>query len=96
MNIRKRLHLILSYLEAQQAGIFLSSLPQEMQADIAKRIATMDSTSPEVISEIEAVLERKLSSTVTQDYTETGGVDAVVEVLNGVDQSNRENDSRCT
>ncbi len=47
----------------------------------------MDSTSPEVISEIEAVLERKLSSTVTQDYTETGGVDAVVEVLNGVDRT---------
>ena len=79
--------LILSYLEAEQAGIILSSLPQEMQADIAKRIATMDSTSPEVISEIEAVLERKLSSTVTQDFTETGGVDAVVQVLNGVDRA---------
>ncbi|MDV6376718.1 flagellar motor switch protein FliG [Sporosarcina sp. GW1-11] len=79
--------LILSYLEAEQAGLILSSLPQEMQADIAKRIATMESTSPEVISEIEAVLERKLSSTVTQDFTETGGVDAVVEVLNGVDRS---------
>ncbi len=79
--------LILSYLAAEQAGMILSSLPQEMQADIAKRIATMDSTSPEVISEIEAVLERKLSSTVTQDFTETGGVDAVVEVLNGVDRS---------
>ena len=79
--------LILSYLEAEQAGMILSSLPQEMQADIAKRIATMDSTSPEVISEIEAVLERKLSSTVTQDFTETGGVDAVVQVLNGVDRA---------
>ncbi|PIC87620.1 MULTISPECIES: flagellar motor switch protein FliG [unclassified Sporosarcina] len=79
--------LILSYLEAEQAGLILSQLPQETQADIAKRIATMESTSPEVISEIEAVLERKLSSTVTQDFTETGGVDAVVEVLNGVDRS---------
>lgn len=79
--------LILSYLEPEQAGMILSSLPQEMQADIAKRIATMDSTSPEVISEVEAVLERKLSSTVTQDFTETGGVDAVVEVLNGVDRA---------
>ena len=87
MNIHKQLHLILSYLEAQQAGIILSSLPQEVQADIAKRIATMDSTSPEVISEIEAVLERKLSSTVTQDFTETGGIDAVVQVLNGVDRA---------
>ncbi|WOV86122.1 flagellar motor switch protein FliG [Sporosarcina oncorhynchi] len=79
--------LILSYLDAEQAGMILSSLPQEMQADIAKRIAMMDSTSPEVISEIEAVLERKLSSTVTQDFSETGGVDAVVQVLNGVDRA---------
>ncbi len=79
--------LILSYLEAEQAGVILSSLPQEVQADIARRIATMDSTSPEVISEIESVLERKLSSTVTQDFSETGGVGAVVEVLNGVDRA---------
>lgn len=79
--------LVLSYLEPEQAGIILSSLPQEVQADIARRIATMDSTSPEVISEVESVLERKLSSTVTQDFTETGGVDAVVDVLNGVDRS---------
>lgn len=79
--------LVLSYLEPEQAGIILSSLPQEVQADIARRIATMDSTSPEVISEVESVLERKLTSTVTQDFTETGGVDAVVEVLNGVDRS---------
>ncbi|MFC5541254.1 MAG: flagellar motor switch protein FliG [Bacilli bacterium] len=78
--------LILSYLEPQQAGVILSSLPQELQADIARRIATMESTSPEVISEIESVLERKLSSTFTQDYSETGGIDAVVEVLNGVDR----------
>ncbi|MDW0109232.1 flagellar motor switch protein FliG [Sporosarcina aquimarina] len=79
--------LILSYLEAEQAGMILSSLPQEVQADIAKRIAKMESTSPEVISEIEAVLERKLSSTVTQDFSDTGGIDAVVEVLSGVDRS---------
>ncbi|TFE02756.1 flagellar motor switch protein FliG [Jeotgalibacillus salarius] len=79
--------LILSYLNPQQAGQILSSLPQDVQADIAKRIAVMDSTSPEVISEIESVLERKLSSTVQQDHTETGGIEAVVEVLNGVDRA---------
>ncbi|MGL4520965.1 MAG: flagellar motor switch protein FliG, partial [Bacilli bacterium] len=78
--------LILSYLEPVQAGQILSSLAQEMQADIAKRIAQMDSTSPEIINEIEQVLERKLSTTVTQDYTQTGGVEAIVEVLNGVDR----------
>ncbi|MFB6466637.1 flagellar motor switch protein FliG [Cytobacillus sp. Hz8] len=79
--------LILSYLDASQAGQILSELPQEMQADIARRIAVMDSTSPEIINEVEQILERKLSSTVTQDYTQTGGVEAVVEVLNGVDRS---------
>ncbi|MEQ2526481.1 flagellar motor switch protein FliG [Robertmurraya yapensis] len=79
--------LILSYLDSTQAGQILSELPQEMQADVARRIAVMDSTSPEIINEIEQILERKLSSTVTQDYTQTGGVEAVVEVLNGVDRS---------
>ncbi|MEK3886978.1 flagellar motor switch protein FliG [Bacillus sp. FSL K6-3431] len=79
--------LILSYLDPEKAGQILSELPQEAQADIAKRIAIMDSTSPEVISEVEAILERKLSATVTQDYTQTGGIEAVVEVLNGVDRA---------
>ena len=79
--------LILSYLDAAQAGQILSELPQEMQADIAKRIALMDSTSPEIINEVEQILERKLSATVTQDYTQTGGVEAVVDVLNGVDRA---------
>ncbi|MES9740843.1 flagellar motor switch protein FliG [Priestia megaterium] len=79
--------LILSYLEPPQAGQILSSLPQERQADIARRIATMGSTSPEVINEVEQILERKLSATVTQDYTQTGGLEAVVEVLNGVDRA---------
>ncbi len=79
--------LVLSYLDPTQAGQILSELPQEMQADIARRIALMDSTSPEVINEVEQILERKLSATVTQDYTQTGGVEAVVEVLNGVDRS---------
>lgn len=79
--------LVLSYLDAEQAGQVLSELPQEMQADIAKRIAVMDSTSPEIIYEVEQILERKLSTTVTQDYTQTGGIQAVVEVLNGVDRS---------
>ncbi|WML49283.1 flagellar motor switch protein FliG [Neobacillus sp. PS3-34] len=79
--------LILSYLDSAQAGQILSELPHEMQADVARRIAVMDSTSPEIINEVEQILERKLSATVTQDYTQTGGIEAVVEVLSGVDRS---------
>ncbi|MBP3952039.1 flagellar motor switch protein FliG [Bacillus suaedae] len=79
--------LILSYLESVQAGQILSALPQEVQADVAKRIALMDSTSPEIVNEVESILEQKLSSTVTQDYTDAGGIESVVEVLNSVDRS---------
>ncbi|WP_249869787.1 flagellar motor switch protein FliG [Oceanobacillus saliphilus] len=79
--------LVLSYLDPEQGGQILSSLPQEMQADVAKRIATMDSTSPEIISQVEQVLERNISASATEDYTQTGGIQAVVEVLNGVDRS---------
>ncbi|MTH52741.1 flagellar motor switch protein FliG [Bacillus mangrovi] len=79
--------LILSYLDPVQAGQILSELPQEVQADIARRIAVMDRTSPEIINEVEQILEKKLSSAFTQDYTQTGGVESVVEVLNGVDRS---------
>ncbi|WP_217585609.1 flagellar motor switch protein FliG [Lentibacillus saliphilus] len=79
--------LVLSYLDAEQAGQILSGLPEELQADIAKRIATMDSTSPDIISQVEQILERKISSSITEDYTQTGGIQSVVEVLNGVDRS---------
>ena len=56
------------------------------KADVAKRIAVMDRTSPEIIKEVERVLESKLSSLVNQDYTIIGGVDSVVEILNAVDR----------
>ena len=78
--------LILSYLSAAQSALILSALPPDRQADVAKRIAIMDRTSPEVIKEVEKVLESKLSSLVNQDYTIIGGVDAVVEILNTGDR----------
>ena len=79
--------LILSYLPAGQAAQVVSALSLEKQADVAKRIAKMDRTSPDVIKEVEHVLERKLSSLVNQDYTIIGGVDAIVDILNTVDRS---------
>ncbi|MHB0881170.1 flagellar motor switch protein FliG [Paenibacillus sp. SEL1] len=78
--------LVLSYLQFEQAAAILSSLPQEKQADVARRVAVMDSTSPEVISQVERVLEQKLSATATQDYTNAGGIESIVQILNGVDR----------
>ena len=78
--------LILSYLSPAQASLIISALPQERQADVAKRVAMMDRTSPDVIKEVEKILESKLASLVNQDYTIVGGVDQVVEILNAVDR----------
>jgi flagellar motor switch protein FliG len=78
--------LILAYLPSEQAGQLLSSLPQEKQADVARRIALMDRTSPEIIKEVEAVLESKLSTMVSQDYTSAGGLDSIVNIIQAVDR----------
>lgn len=78
--------LILAYLDPTQAGIILSSLPGEKQIEVTRRLATMDHTLPEVLFEVEGVLEKKLASFVTQEYTEAGGLESVVDVLNRVDR----------
>jgi len=78
--------LILSYLSPKQAATIVSAIPPNKQAEVAKRIAQMDRTSPDVVQEVERILERKLASLVNQDYTIIGGVDAIVEILNTVDR----------
>ncbi|QAA22339.1 flagellar motor switch protein FliG [Sporolactobacillus terrae] len=84
--------LVLSYLEPDQAGAVLSALPVELQAQVARRIAQMDRTSPETIAQVERILEKKISSSsVTEDYTQTGGITSIVSVLNGVDRTTERN-----
>ena len=79
--------LILAYLEPQKASIILASLPHEIQSDVSRRIATMDRTDPNILREVERVLEKKLSTLSSEDYTAAGGVENIVEILNMVDRS---------
>ncbi len=79
--------LIMAYLDPEQAAAVLSALPPDQQSEVARRMALMDRTSPEILKEVEKVLERKLSSVVNQDYTSAGGVKSLVEVLNRVDRT---------
>jgi flagellar motor switch protein FliG len=83
--------LILSYLRPKQAADVLAELSPEKQAEVAKRIAIMDRTTPDVIKEVEKALEKKLSNLMTEDYTTVGGVDSVVEILNSVDRTTEKN-----
>ncbi|HEY9765039.1 MAG TPA: flagellar motor switch protein FliG [Chroococcales cyanobacterium] len=79
--------LILAYMRAPQAALVLSGLEPELQIDVATRIAQMDRTNPAVLREVEKVLEKKFSAVMSQDFTNTGGIPALVEMLNNVDRS---------
>ncbi|MEJ5228484.1 MAG: flagellar motor switch protein FliG [Pseudothermotoga sp.] len=79
--------LILSYLEPQLAGRILSSLPEDLQVEVVKRIALLERSSPDVIREIEKNLERKLSGFVSQSFSQVGGVNTAAEIMNSIDRS---------
>ncbi|KRU25395.1 flagellar motor switch protein FliG [Clostridium sporogenes] len=83
--------LVLCYIQSDKAGQILSSLPEDLQSEVAYRIATMSATSPMVVKEIEKVLDSKLSSVVRSDATTIGGVQTIVEVLNQVDRTTEKN-----
>lgn len=78
--------LVLAHLDPQQASMIISSLPEDLQSDVARRIATLEQTSPDVIKEVEKILEQKLATTIRQDYSVVGGIESIVSILNGVDR----------
>lgn len=83
--------LILCYLQPEKAAQVMAELPEETQSEVAYRIATMSTTSPMVIKEIEKVLESKLSSVVRTEMTTLGGVETLVDILNQVDRTTERN-----
>ncbi|OPJ63278.1 flagellar motor switch protein FliG [Clostridium oryzae] len=83
--------LILCYMQSDKAGQILSALPEDVQTDVAYRLATMNTTSPMVVKEIEKVLDSKLSSVVRSETTIIGGVPTLVDILNQVDRTTEKN-----
>lgn len=78
--------LILNYLHPEQAALILSALSPEQQSDIARRVAMTDRVSPDMIREVENILERKLSVLETSEQS-SGGIKSLVDILNRVDRS---------
>ena len=78
--------LILSYCTTEQASSILSELPRDIQLDVVERIAIMESTSPDVVKDIERHIEHKMSLSETVGFTEIGGTKYIAEVLNSVDR----------
>ncbi|CCJ34712.1 Flagellar motor switch protein FliG [Caloramator australicus RC3] len=78
--------LILCYLQSEKAAQILSGLPEDLQVDVAKRIATMNNTSPMFIEEVEEILEKKLSNVIRPDFQQIGGIQTLVDIINNVDR----------
>ncbi len=83
--------LILANLRPRQAAAIISEMPEEMQYEIAYRIATMEKTSPELIEDIENVLREQLGNLFGGNLSKTGGVETVAEILNSVNRTAEKN-----
>jgi len=79
--------LILAHLTPEQAAIILASMPPDMQSDIARRVAIIDRLTPDVIKDVETVLESKITSVMKQDHSVVGGIQSLVDILNRVGRS---------
>jgi flagellar motor switch protein FliG len=83
--------ILLAHMQAQHAAGIVAALPQMVQIDVATRIATMESISPDTLSQIEEVLVTQIKSLFGGDVSEIGGVKAVAEILNNVDRGTEKN-----
>jgi flagellar motor switch protein FliG len=83
--------LIVANLHTSLAAQVLSLLDPDDQAEVARRIARMAETRPEVIAHIEAVMKQKLSSVSAQEYASAGGVKSLADILNHSDRSTERN-----
>ncbi len=78
--------LVMAFMNPPDAAAILSSLPPEQQADVARRLAIMERASPDIIREVEQVLEERLSTLAVQEHSAAGGVESLVGVLTQVDR----------
>jgi flagellar motor switch protein FliG len=83
--------LIVSHLPPTFGAEILAGLPAERQLAVVRRIAHMGQTNPEIIDEVEAGLERRMSSVMRQSFQRAGGVEAVAEILNVADRQTERN-----
>ncbi len=78
--------LVLAYLKPDKAAQVLNALPPKIQAAVSIKIAEMDRTNPEILSDVEKIVEQKFSSVVTQDFSKAGGVESLANIINRADR----------
>jgi len=79
--------LILAHATKLQAETVLNLLSNEKQVEVVERLAKMDRTSPDIITEVEHALQKRLANLATAEVTDIGGVKMAAELLNSVDRN---------
>lgn len=79
--------LILSHLPPPVGAAILTGLPPGSQMSVIQRIALMGQTSPEVVQQVEAGLEARMKTLMSQSYEHAGGPPTVAEILNVTDRT---------
>jgi len=82
--------LVLAYVKPEQAAYVLSQLPQEVRTEIAYRLSTLGHITPEVVKEVEGVLQGKMSGGEGEGYESLGGAQMLAEILQRVDRTTEE------
>jgi flagellar motor switch protein FliG len=83
--------LVIANLHTTLAAEVLAFLEPEEQADVARRVAKMAETRPEVVSQVENVMRQKLSNVIAQEYAAAGGVKSLADILNHSDRTTERN-----
>jgi flagellar motor switch protein FliG len=79
--------LIMAHMEPEQASQVLSSLPAEMRADVALRLATMEEVQPEVLEELSSSLQDLLIASTGAHSLSVGGSKVIANILTRMDKN---------
>ncbi|HCI28775.1 MAG TPA: flagellar motor switch protein FliG, partial [Fervidobacterium sp.] len=83
--------LVLSFLDIRVAAQVLGALPENLQIEVVKRISLLERASPDVVKEVEKLLEKKFAGVATQTLSAVGGLDTAAEIMNNLDRSTEKN-----
>ena len=83
--------LVLSYVDADKAAGVLAQLEEKQQIQVVESIARIDTVSPTAIKIVEAEMNKKFSSIMTNSHVKVGGIDYVASVMNSLDRTSEKN-----
>lgn len=82
---------ILSHLDSEKAADILMGLPKDIQPEVAMRIAEISNVPPEIVYEIDSVLQASVAKAGSSTMGNIDGLETVAEILNKVDRSTEDN-----